>query len=134
MADQSALFEIHDQNELNALWRLVAEAKFSRDPDDLDLWVSQIVRDLANRVAQGLARSHKRSGDLQGLERHRDWVMSLPNNVVLPDIVFLLQRDARLPFWPALSHSEKQVYVRDRIAPFQVDDEFLDDLINRVEA
>jgi hypothetical protein len=31
------LFEVRDEYELLALWRLVAEAKFQSDPDDADL-------------------------------------------------------------------------------------------------
>jgi hypothetical protein len=133
MSNES-LFSVSDPVELLALWRLVAEAKFQSNPDDKDLWGSPYVHALAQRVSDSLLRHHQAIGDNQLVNSHRQWVGSLPNNVVLPVIKAQLRNDASAPWWHKQSDEQKLRYVRGCISPFQSDDEFLKGLIHEAEA
>jgi hypothetical protein len=128
------LFEIGDDLELFALWRLVAEAKFHADPDDTDLWRSPIVHQLATRIADAMLRSYETKGDVKSVEHHRAWRASLPNNVVLPAVKKRLKRDASDEWWERLTLAEKVSYVRGCVAPFDPGQEFIEGLVREAEA
>jgi hypothetical protein len=128
------LFEIGDDLELLALWRLVAEAKFQADPDDTDLWRSPIVHRLTTRLAEAMLRSYETKGDVKSAERHRAWIASLPNNVVLPVVKKQLKRDASDEWWKKLTFAEKVSYVRGCVAPFDPRQEFIEELVREAEA
>ena len=128
------LFSVTDEHELNALWRLVAEAKFHPEPDDRDLWRSPYVQSLAVRIADAQLELERRRGNAHGVERHLAWRRSLPNNVALDAVRLKLREDSLEPWWKELSHSHKRAYVLARVAPFVVDEAFLDGLIRDVEA
>lgn len=128
------LFEVSNEVELLALWRLVAEAKFQADPDDADLWGSPIVHRLANDIAIAMLKNYEAKGDLEAAARHKAWIASLPTNVVLPVVKTNLRRDASEPLWKSWSHAEKVAYVKGCIAPFTAEPPFLDHLIGEAEA
>ena len=130
----ASLFSISDINELHALWRVVAEAKFHPDPEDSDLWSSPYVQTLALRIADAILESEKASGNVEAVERHLAWRRSLPSNVVLTAIRSKLRQDATQASWSRLSLLEKRDYLRARITPFTADDRFLDALIKEIEA
>ena len=128
------IFSISDPTELLALWRLVAEAKFSEAPDDCDLWGSPFVHSLANRISDALIKDYQNKGDLQSVAAHERWLDSLPNNVVLPVIKAHLKRDASTQFWQGWSLDERLHYVRGCIAPFRASQELLLSLVREAEA
>lgn len=127
------LFEISDPMELLALWRLVAEAKFQAAPDDTDLWGSPFVHSLANKISDAMLDAYRASGKLDDVERHQQWLKSLPNNIVLPVVKAQLKQDARGRQWP-MSYQEKAAYVRGCIAPFLVSEDFIRQLIDDAES
>jgi hypothetical protein len=131
---QASLLAIADSSELLALWRLVAEAKFSEAPDDQDLWGSPFVHALATRVSDALLRDYRNKGDLQSVATHERWLNSLPNNAVLPVVKAHLKRDACTRLWQEWSLDEKLHYVRGCTAPFRTSDEFLLSLVHEAEA
>lgn len=125
------LFEVRDEYELLALWRLVAEAKFQSDPDDTDLWGSPYVHALSKRIGDGLLQSANNKGDAL---RHLQWRASLESNVVLPVVRKNLQRDATRTAWKAWTQSEKIAYLRGCVAPFEVPDALAEQLIREAES
>ena len=131
---QVPLFTITEPTELLALWRLVAEAKFSEAPDDADLWGSPFVHTLANRIADAMLESYRLKGDLQAAARHEEWLNSLSRNVALPVIKSHLKRDASTEAWRKRSLEEKIHYVRGCIAPFRANQDFLVGLVRAAEA
>ncbi len=132
--NMSSLFTVEDPNELLALWRLVAEAKFQSAPDDTDLWGSPYVHALAQRISDALLRSRAAAGKLDAVETHKRWVESLPNNVVLPVIQAKLKIDAETSWWLGATHEQKLAYVRGCVAPFQPSPDFLEGLLRDAEA
>jgi len=128
------LLVIADSSELLALWRLVAEAKFSETPDDKDLWGSPYVHELATRVSEALLKDHQDRGDLAAVAAHEQWLDSLPNNVIFPIVKAHLRRDASTPEWHALSLDKKVQYVRGCVAPFRASQEQLLTLVREAEA
>jgi hypothetical protein len=131
---QAPLLSVTSSNELLALWRLVAEAKFSEAPDDGDLWGSPLVHALATRISDALLKDYQNRGDLESIAAHERWLDSLPNNIVLPVIKAHLKRDAATPLWHEHSLDEKLRYVRGCIAPFRASQEFLLALVSEAEA
>jgi hypothetical protein len=127
------LFQISDPTELLALWRLVAEAKFQATPDDADLWGSPFVHSLANKISDAMMDAYRVSGKLDDVERHQQWLKSLPNNIVLPVVKAQLKRDAQSRQWP-VSYQEKVTYVRGCVAPFLASEDFIRQLIDDAES
>lgn len=125
------LFEVWDEYELIALWRLVAEAKFQSNPDDTDLWGSPYVHALSKRIGDALLRC---ANTKAGAVRHLEWRASLESNVVLPVVKKNLQRDATNAAWKAFSQAEKIAYLRGCVAPFEVSDALAEQLIREAEA
>lgn len=128
------LFEIHNEIELLALWRLVAEAKFQVAPDDADLWGSPYVHQLSQRIADSLLAAYEARGDFDAARRHRLWRKSTEENVVWPVVVSNLRRDAKLDWWKSFSDDEKVTYVIGCIAPFELSSERIGKLISESEA
>jgi hypothetical protein len=128
------LFEIRDEHELLALWRLVAEAKFQSDPDDTDLWGSPYVHSLSKRIGEALLQCTEAKGDALRLERHLQWKASLESNVVLSVVKKNLQRDATQAAWKTWTRDEKVTYLRDCVAPFEVSDALAEQLIHEAES
>ena len=91
------IFRVDDPVELLALWRLVAEAKFQVDPDDQDLWGSPYVHALAQRISDALLSHYEAHEDLQAATAHRQWLMSLRTNVVLPVVEAQLKKNTNDP-------------------------------------
>ena len=132
MSDITApLFEVRDQYELLALWRLVAEAKFQSNPDDADLWGSPYVHVLSTRIGDALLQCASNKGDTM---RHLQWRASLETNVVLPVVRKNLLRDAANASWRAWTKDEKIAYIRGCVAPFEVSDALADQLIREAES
>ncbi|WP_143132985.1 hypothetical protein [Pseudoduganella namucuonensis] len=127
------LLEISDPIELLALWRLVAEAKFQENPDDIDLWGSPFVHSLARKISDAMLEAYRIAGKSGDVERHLQWLNSLPNNVVLPTVKAQLKRDAQSRDWPS-AFEEKAAYVEGCIAPFLATKEFVRQLIDDAEA
>jgi len=127
------LFEVCDEFELFALWRLVAEAKFHSDPEDSDLWGSPFVNALSRKIPEAMLLSYLDAGQTEKAKRHREWLQSLPNNVVLPSVKAKLKRDALRPDWPK-SYEAKAKYVKECISPFLVNDDFIRELIEHAES
>jgi hypothetical protein len=125
------LFEVRDEYELLALWRLVAEAKFQSDPDDEDLWGSPYVHALSTRIGDALLQCASNKGDAM---RHLQWRASLETNVVLPVVKKNLQRDAANASWRAWTMDEKIAYIRGCVAPFEVSHALADQLIREAES
>lgn len=125
------LFEVWDEYELLALWRLVAEAKFQADPDDADLWSSPYVHALSKRIGDALLRCADNKGDAL---RHLQWRASLESNVVLPVVRKNLQRDAAKAAWKAWTQHEKIAYLRGCVAPFEVPEGLAEQLIREAES
>jgi hypothetical protein len=134
MSVDAPQFAVSESNELLALWRLVAEAKFQPNPEDPDLWGSPYVHALARNIAKALLSSYEAQGDAAAVEAHKRWVSSLPNNIVLPTVRSHLKRDAASAWWSEQSEEQKLEYVRGCIAPFEVDEGFLKGLIIEAEA
>lgn len=128
------LFTVTDPIELLALWRLVAEAKFSPDPTDGDLWGSPYVHLLATRISRAILADHQARGDVAAIASHEQWLDSLANNTVLPIIQAQLKKDASWPWWHEQSAEQKLQYVRGCIAPFRAEPEMLQRLIQEAEA
>lgn len=128
-----ALFTVTDRNELLALSRLVAEAKFQPNPEDAALWGSPYVHELAKRISEGILDSYRAEGKLGLADRYTLWMKSLPENVALPIVRSNLRRDASRKFWTAMSRDEKVAYVRGCIAPFVATDDFIAGLIHDAE-
>lgn len=124
------LFEVWDEYELLALWRLVAEAKFQSDPDDGDLWGSPYVHALSKRIGDALLQCANNKGDARP---HLQWRASLESNVVLPVVRKNLQRDAANASWKAWTQDEKIAYLRGCVAPFEVPDALAEQLIREAE-
>jgi hypothetical protein len=127
------IFEISDPIELLALWRLVAEAKFQENPEDTDLWGSPFVHSLACKISDAMLESYRLAGKLDDVERHKQWLNSLPNNLVLPAVKAQLKRDAQGRHWP-LAYEAKAAYVEGCIAPFLATKDFIRQLIDDAEA
>lgn len=128
------LFEVHDEIELLALWRLVAEAKFAASPDDIDLWGSPYVHRLAQKIADSQLSAYESRGDIEAATRHRAWVHSVEENVVWPVVVTHLKNDATTGWWKAFSEGEKVSYVKGCLAPFELSAEKMEALIRESEA
>lgn len=128
------LLVISNSSELLALWRLVAEAKFSEAPEDNDLWGSSYVHELATRISDALLRDYQDRGDLESVAAHEQWLDSLPNNVILPTVKAHLKRDASTREWHARSLDKKLQYVRGCVAPFRASQEQLLSLVREAEA
>jgi hypothetical protein len=124
------LFEVWDEYELLALWRLVAEAKFQSDPDDADLWGSPYVHALSKRIGDALLQCADNKGDAL---RHLQWRASLESNVVLPVVRKNLQRDAAKAAWQTWTQDEKIAYLRGCVAPFEVPDALAKQLLREAE-
>lgn len=133
MKNSAPLFEISDPVELMALWRLVAEAKFHGSPEDTDIWGSPYVRELSQRISDGLLRSYQNSGSESRVRSHREWIASLPSNVVLPVVRAHLKADATKSWWLAMTAQDKVEYVKACVAPFEPDNEFVVTLISEAE-
>src|SRR4051812_22844997 len=125
MNPPQTLFTVTDRNELLALSRLVAEAKFQSNPDDAVLWGSPYVHELAKRISEAILNSYRAKGELGLADRHIRWTESLPKNVVLPIVQSNLRRDASRKFWQAMTRDDKVAYVRGCIAPFVATDDFI---------
>jgi len=130
----SSLFSVSDPVELLALWRLVAEAKFQLSPEDNDLWGSPYVNALSQRLADALLAVEKSRGDDEAVARHQKWIGSLQNNAALPAVKARLKQDASETWWREKSTEQRNLYVRECIAPFVVDQVFLEELIRDAEA
>jgi len=134
MSNRTPLFSVSDEIELLALWRLVAEAKFQENPDDTDLWGSPYVHSLATRIAQAMLAFYVENEDFDAIERHKHWLASLPDNVILPVVTSKLRKDASTNWWSVQSQTAKISYVRGCVAPFEPSDEFIKKLITDAEA
>lgn len=127
------IFEISDPVELLALWRLIAEAKFHENPEDTDLWRSPFVHSLSRKISDAMLESYRLAGKYGDVERHEQWLNSLPDNVVLPAVKAKLKRDAQGRHWP-LTYEAKAAYVEGCIAPFLATNEFIRQMIDDAEA
>jgi hypothetical protein len=134
MSTSVPLFTVSEPTELLALWRLVAEAKFQSEPDDEDLWGSPYVHAISTKIADAMLKSYEAQGDTASIHAHRQWIESLPNNVVLPVIRSKLKIDASTEWWKGFSQPQRLEYVRGCIAPLEVSEEFLKGLISDAEA
>lgn len=133
MEANQPLFAVHDRTELLALWRLIAEAKFSADPDDTDLWGSPYVHKLAQKVADAMFADYVAQGDKEAIDRHRRWCASLPENIVLPVVRAQLKRDVAKGWWKESTEERKIAYVRGCIAPFTADEKYIKELLHEAE-
>ena len=133
MTQSAGLFCVSEPLELLALWRLVAEAKFHPDPEDRDLWGSPYVNALSTRLANAMLVSCEARGDLDQVARHRKWVSSLPDNVVLPVVKAHLKNDAKTDWWRDQTQEQKFAYVRGCVSPFEPDRDYLAQLIHEAE-
>jgi len=133
MKNAVPLFEVSDPLELMALWRLVSEAKFHENPEDTDIWGSPYVRELSQRISDGILRSHQDSGNESRVRSHKEWVSSLPSNVVLPVVQARLKSDAMQPWWSAMTAVEKAEYAKSCVVPFEPTHEFILSLVSEAE-
>lgn len=127
------LLVISDENELLALWRLVAEAKFHPDPEDTDLWGSPFVHSLSKRIDDARLGCAKLKG-VEHVQRHLSWRASLEWNVVLPMVKKKLKDDAASAQWKIWTIDEKIAYLRGCVAPFEVPTALAEQLIRETDA
>lgn len=80
-----------------------------------------------------MLEAYRSSGKLDDVERHQQWLKSLPNNIVLPVVKAQLKRDAQSRQWPS-DYDAKVIYVRGCIAPFLAPEDFIRQLIDEAEA
>ena len=134
------LFTVSDAAELQALWRVVAEAKFQAAPSDAALWGSPRVHALATNLADAMRRWHQPQGDTAAVEAHHRWIDSLPTNAVLPVQRAQLKKDAASRWWHAMTAAQQRGHVRGCAAPFAVDAvdavdaDFLDALVAEAQS
>lgn len=133
MSHEQTLFSVANPDELLALWRLVAEAKFQADPDDKDLWGSPFVHNLAQRISDALLQTYKNQHDVQAIEAHHRWIASLPTNIVLSVVKARLRNDASSSWWHSMSHEQKLEYVQGCVSPFEPDQNFIELLVHEAE-
>lgn len=126
------LFAVADQNELEALWRVIAEAKFHPQPEDTDIWDSPYVHSLSMRVADALLDCARHTS-VERAQRHLSWRASLDSNVVLPVIKMHLKNRAAGAEWRSWTMKEKTEYLRVRAAPFEVSSALATELIFEAE-
>ena len=131
------LCTVSDAAELQALWRVVAEAKFQAAPSDAALWGSPRVHALATNLADAMRRWHQPQGDTAAVEAHHRWIDSLPTNAVLPVQRAQLKKDAASRWWHAMTAAQQRGHVRGCAAPFAVDAvyaDFLDALVAEAQS
>lgn len=111
---------------------LSRRSKFQAAPDDTDLWGSPFVHSLVKKISDAMLDAYRESEKLTDVERHQEWLKSLPNNIVLPVVKAQLKREAKGRQWP-MSYQEKGAYVRGCVAPFFASDDFIRQLIDDAE-
>jgi hypothetical protein len=127
------MFQIDSYYELNALLRAVIEAKFHRDPDDLDVPGSALLADVVNRLARAVAEeSIKIDGDA-ARTRWSAWIHTGPERDEWKSaVVYAASMWPKI--WPKWSVEDRRVAARQLLSPFELEDATLDAFLREVEA
>ncbi|WP_136805848.1 hypothetical protein [Desulfosediminicola flagellatus] len=112
---------IENKYELIALHRCLLEAKFSANPDDLDIVASPIAAKIANQVIEELSV-------IEG-EKWLEWRQAENHPKKLTNLKkSLLGRDFKL----IKSYEQKKDFMIDALAPLLAGEELLNSLITEV--
>jgi len=108
-------FVVDDLSELLALQRVFREAKFCREPDDVEVSDSPLVANLFGRlISVLLAQEVERDGE-EARQRWTRWLAIDETRDEWDAAIRRVRADAR---WPAFSVNERIEYVRLLLSPF----------------
>ncbi|HZV56350.1 MAG TPA: hypothetical protein VFF89_01635 [Sphingobium sp.] len=111
-------FTVTEKVELLALHRALFEAQFSESPHDKDVPGSPLLASMANRIVDLLSQDDPRWADWRIASRHPARVQIARTRLISD------------PKWIAMPREEKEMRIRNHLAPLIPDEAFIVELIN----
>jgi hypothetical protein len=122
-------FSIGNYDELMALHRVIMEAKFCPDPNDLLIQGSPLVSAIANRVVEVLKVMDLDKEGEAARQKWQEWRQISPERREYRLVKSRIRSDT---FWKNWNLEEQKMYVRDLVSPLQISDELINQLLNSV--
>jgi hypothetical protein len=127
----TSLFNVSDYYELLALHRAIMEAKFCDGPNDFDVSASPLVANMSRRVVAALVdQDREKKGD----EAEEQWSIWLRIDPARREWQVSVNRAIAERRWNEWSLVERTTYVKDLLAPFEVDDTLMRHFLDEVDA
>jgi tRNA-dihydrouridine synthase len=123
-------FTAFNESELNILQRIFREAKFCREPDDLEITDSPDVAELYEDLIEALIEHDNLKYGKDQVERWRTWLADMDET--RDEWAATLTRLASNPKWLTLTKSAQSELVRTMFRPFSLSEEKLPYFISQV--
>ncbi len=121
------VFSIDNYYELMALHRVIMEAKFSIDPNDLEIQLSPMVAKIADQVVEVLIEMEViKEGESSRL-KWQEWREISPDRREYQIVQTKIKSEV---LWKTWSFNEQKTYVRNLFSPFQISDELISELVS----
>lgn len=120
-------FSINNYYELMALHRVIMEAKFSIDPNDLEIQRSPMVANIANQVVEALIEMEVSKEGESSRSKWQEWRRFSTDRREYKIIQTKIKAEA---LWKTWSLDDQKTYVKDLISPLQISDELISKLIS----
>jgi hypothetical protein len=120
-------FSIDNYYELMALHRVIMEAKFSIDPNDLEIQRSPMVANIANQVVEALIDMEVSKEGESSRSKWQEWRKFSPDRREYKIVQAKIKSEA---LWKTWSFDEQKTYIKDLVSPLQISDELVSQLIS----
>jgi hypothetical protein len=118
---------IDNYDELMALHRVIMEAKFSLEPNDVVIQGSPLVSAVANQVIEALIEMEVEKEGESARLKWQKWRQISYERREYQLIQSKLRSDTS---WKTWNVDEKAKYVKDLASPLQISDELISELLN----
>ena len=128
----TALFEVDDEAEINALLMTLLEAKFHPDPERREISASPLVARLCERAVVAYAAAQdtgKISGGNGGGRKTLDFYRGSPPEMVLAVVRLRVAEVTTGSNWQRWDRSARQDYIRLLLSPFVAEEALLERLL-----
>jgi hypothetical protein len=122
-------FLIDNYYELMALHRVIMEAKFNVDPNDLEIQLSPMVAKIANQVVEVLIEMEVSKNGESSRSKWQEWRKVSSDRREYQIVQTKVKSEA---LWKTWSFDEQAIYVKDLVSPLQISDELISELISSV--
>ena len=111
-----SLFEVNDENELLALYRVIVEGKFNEDPEDTVISGSPFVANAVNRIADKFIELKPHDSEWREIDENHRFVSIVKKRV------------SECSKWNEWPKNERIEYLNILLSPFRVNEHVLQKL------
>ncbi|MES2511963.1 MAG: hypothetical protein V4625_18710 [Pseudomonadota bacterium] len=127
----SPLFSVDHEFELNALFRVLVEAKFRPSIPDTDIPSSKFVIAMIERVFEAQMEVALANGDQLRVSSLAKWQAAEENPVLVADARSRL-RECPLLVWERWSKEQRLAHIRNVLSPLRAKDALLEELLGEM--